>query len=82
LINQVCKILVSTLYDRFVYLPNNRAEWKHELEIFLEDWEFPCIGAWDGFHVFVSTKLKNYFSFKKRYPVSNMGLIAFNKRFL
>ena len=24
--NQVCKILVSTLYDRFVYLPRNSAE--------------------------------------------------------
>ena len=24
--NQVCKILVSNLYDRFVYLPRNRAE--------------------------------------------------------
>ena len=53
--NQVCKILVSTLYDRYVYLPRNRAEWKHELESFLENWEFPCVGAWDGFHVYVST---------------------------
>ena len=80
--NQVCKILVSTLYDRYVYLPRNRAEWKHELESFLENWEFPCVGAWDGFHVYVSTKLKNYFSFKKRYSVSSMGFIASNKRFL
>ena len=80
--NQVCKIPVSTLYDRCVYLPRNRAEWKHELESFLENWEFPCVGAWDGFHVYVSTKLKNYFSFKKRYSVSSMGFIASNKRFL
>ena len=55
--NQVCKILVSTLYDRCVYLPRNRAKWKHELDSFLENWEFPCIGAWDGFRVYVSTKL-------------------------
>ena len=80
--NQVCKILVSTLYDRFVYLPRNSAEWKQELESFLENWEFPCVGAWDGFHVYVSTKLKNYFSFKKRYSVSSLGFIASNKRFL
>ena len=73
---------MSTLYDRCVYLPRNRAEWKHELESFLENWEFPCVGAWDGFHVYVSTKLKNYFSFKKRYSVSSMGFIASNKRFL
>ncbi|XP_022806959.1 protein ALP1-like [Stylophora pistillata] len=80
--NQVCKILVSTLYDRFVYLPRNSAEWKQELESFLENWEFPCVGAWDGFHVYVSTKLKNYFSFKKRYSVSSLGFIVSNKRFL
>ena len=80
--NQVCKILVSTLYDRFVYLPRNSAERKQELESFLENWEFPCVGAWDGFHVYVSTKLKNYFSFKKRYSVSSLGFIASNKRFL
>jgi len=78
--NQECKVLVSTLYDRCVYLPRNRAEWKHELENFLENWEFPCVGAWDGFHV--STKLKNYFSFKNRYSVSNMGFIGSNKPFL
>ncbi|CAH3030183.1 unnamed protein product [Porites evermanni] len=69
--NQVCKILVSTLYDRF-----------QGFESFLENWEFPCVGAWDGFHVYVSTKLKNYFSFKKRYSVSSLGFIASNKRFL
>ena len=57
--NQVCKILVSTSCDRSVYLSRNSAEWKHELESFLENWEFPCVGAWDGFHVYVSTKLKN-----------------------
>ena len=74
--------MVTTLYDRFVYLPRNRAEWKRELESFLEDWEFPCVGAWDGFHVYVSTKLKNYFSFKKRYSVSSMGFVGSNKRFL
>ena len=33
--NQVCKTRVSTLYDRFVYLPRNSAEWKQELESFL-----------------------------------------------
>lgn len=79
--NEVCKVLVSTFYDQFVYLPRNSNEWKQELQSFLENWEFPCVGAWDGFHVFISTKLKNYFSFKKRYSVSSMGFIASNKRF-
>ena len=61
--NQEWKVLVSTLYERCANLPRNRAEWKHELESLLENWEFPCVGAWEGFHVYVSTKLKNYFSF-------------------
>ena len=39
-------------------------------------------GAWVGFRVYVSTKLKNYFSFKKRYMVTNLGLVGYNKRFL
>ena len=80
--NDVCKVLVSNLYDKFVFLPRNTAEWKKELENFLKNWEFPCVGAWNGFHVFVSTKLKKYFSFKKRYSVSSMGLIGSNKRLL
>lgn len=80
--NEVCKVLVCVLYDRFVYLPRNTDEWVQELESFLEDWEFPCVGAWDGFHVYVCSKLKNYFSFKKRYSVSSMGFIGSNKRFL
>ena len=80
--NNVCKVLVCKLYDRYVYLPRNIDEWINELESFLEDWEFPCVGAWDGFHVYISTKLKNYFSFKKRYSVSSMGFIGSNKRFL
>ncbi|XP_028394424.1 protein ALP1-like [Dendronephthya gigantea] len=79
--NEVCKILVSTFYDKYVYLPRNQSEWKEELRNFLENWEFPCVGAWDGFHVYVSTKLKNYFSFKKRYSVSSMGFVAADKRF-
>ena len=79
--NEVCKTLVSAFYDQFVDLPTDTAEWKEELRNFLENWEFPCVGAWDGFHVYVCTKLKNYFSFKKRYSVSCMGFIASNKKF-
>ena len=40
------------------------------------------MGAWDGFHVYVSTKLKNFYSYKKRYSVTNMGFIGHNKRFM
>jgi hypothetical protein len=57
-------------------------EWSHELKGFIENGEFPCVGAWDGFHVYVSTTLKICYSFKKRYSVSNMGFIGYNKRFM
>ena len=80
--NHVARIIVQKLYDQFVILPRTEEEWKAELTSFLEDWEFLCVGAWDGFHVFISSNLKNFFSFKKRYLVTNMGLIGFNKRFL
>jgi len=53
----VCKAIVGCLYGRLVL-----QEWRQELENFLANWEFPCVGAWDGFHVYVSTKLKNFYS--------------------
>ena len=30
----------------------------------------------------VSSKLKSYYSFKKKYTVNNLGLVSYNKRFL
>ena len=80
--NNVCRVLVTTLCDRYVHLPKSADAWKQDLKNFLEDWEFPCVGAWDSFHVYVNTKLKNFYSFKKRYSVSSMGFIGSNKRFL
>ena len=76
----VTSAIVTRLYDRSVCLPRNEEEWKKELCCFLENWEFPCVAAWDGFHVYISSNLKNFFSFKKRYSVTNMGLIWHNKR--
>lgn len=80
--NHVCRVLVQRLYDRYVRLPETDEEWITEIKGFIENYEFPCIGAWDGFHVYISSNLKSYFSFKKRYSISNMGLVACNKRFL
>ena len=49
---------------------------------FLDTYGFPCTAAWDGFHVYFGTKIKNHFSFKKWDSISNMGLVSCNKRFL
>ena len=80
--NKVCRILCETMYDDYVKMPDSEEEWKAELIGLIENYEFPCVGAWDGFHVYVNTKLKSFYSFKKRYSMSNMGLVGYNKRFL
>ena len=61
----VCKVLVHIFYDRMVYMPRRAEEWSHELKELIENWEFPCVVAWDGFHVYVSSTLKNFYSYKK-----------------
>ena len=78
----VCTAIVKYLYDILVFSPRNLEEWSHELQSFLENWGFPCVGAWDGFQVHVSTQLKNFYSYKKRYAVTNMAVIGYNKRFM
>ena len=80
--NKVCRFIVKRLYDQYVHLPRTEEDWEYEVKGFLENYGFPCIGAWDGFHVYVNSHLKNYFSFKKRYSMTNLGLVSFNKRFL
>ena len=80
--NKVTRVLVATMYDDYVKMPCSDSDWEGGLQGFIENYEFPCVGAWDGFHVYVSSKIKSYFSFKKRYTMSSMGLVGYNKRFL
>ena len=74
--------MVVSLYDRYVPLLTTDEEWQNEFRVFLENYEFPCVGTWDGFHAYINSQLKNYFSFKKSYAMTNLGLIGYNKRFL
>ena len=80
--NKVSRVFVAMLYNRYVKLPRTGEEWEAELTGFLGKYEFPCAIAWDGFHMYVSSKLKSCFSFKKRYSMSNLGLVSYNKKFL
>ena len=80
--NKIMRLLVVKMYDSYVTLPSSEQEWEAELRGFIENYEFPCVGAWDGFHVYISSKLKSFFSFKKRYTMSNLALVGFNKRIL
>ena len=79
--NKTSRILVGTLYDQDVSLPETEAEWSAEAKGFSENYELPCVGAWGGFHVYVNNNL-NYFNFKEQYSMTNLGLVGFNKRFL
>ena len=81
--NFVICIMIVALYDRYVALPKTIEKSKEELKEFLDNYTMlPCIGSWDGFHVHVSTRLKNHYSFKHKYTISSMGLVGYNKRFL
>ena len=67
--------LVNRLFDVCVRLPLREREWELELRRFILNYEFPCIGAWDGFHVYVSFKLKQFCNFKKPYTMTNLALV-------
>ena len=72
----------SQLFNEYVYMPTSEEKWMAECEGFIENCEFPCIGACDGFRIHVSTHLKNYYNFKIRYTVTNMAFMGYNKRCL
>ena len=63
--NKLCIVIVANIYDTHVKLPTTDSEYEAEIRGFLENYEFTCVGAWDGFHVKVSSKFKSYFSFFK-----------------
>ena len=79
--NKVIRVLISSLYDEFIKLPSSEEDRVQECKSFIENYEFPCVGAWGGFHVNI-THLKNHYSFKNKYTVSSMSLVGHNKRFL
>ena len=79
---KVTRVLVAQIYNTFALLSQNQAGWETEPKNVIENYEFRCVGDWDGFHVYVRSKLKSYFSFKKRYTVSNLALVWYNKRIL
>ena len=69
--------MVVALYDRYVALPKIIKEINDELKGFIENYSHPCIDAWDGFHVHLATRLKNHYSFKHKYTISNMCLVGY-----
>ena len=74
--------MVVHLFDEVVGLPQAEDEWASECKGSIENCEFRCVGAWDGFHVHVACGLKNYYRFKNKCTVTSTGLGGYSKRFL
>ena len=75
--NKVIRLIVAYFYDDYVKLPETDEEWESEIGGFIENYGFPCVGAWDGFYVHVNSQLKSNFSFKKKYTVNNLALTSY-----
>ena len=64
--NKVIKVMLHCFYNDFVKTPQTEEEWVNEWTSFMENYDFSCVRAWDGFHVHVATNLRNHFSFKNQ----------------
>ena len=71
--NKVIKVMLHCLCNDFVKTPQTEEELVNEWKSFMENYDFPCVKALDGFHVHVSTHLKNHFSFKNQ---SDFSLVS------
>ena len=79
--NEVIRLIVAYFYGEQVKLPETDKQWEVEVRRFIENYDFPVVGAWDGLYIHVSLQLKANFNFKKKYMVNNMALTSYNKRF-
>ena len=57
-INHVVRELVVSLFDEYVKMHSIEQDRINEIKGFIENHEFWCIGACDGFHFYVCSKLK------------------------
>ena len=46
-----------------------------------KNYELPWIGAWHGIHVYVFSELKEFYSFKKRFTMTNLALVGTRREF-
>ena len=69
------------LFVEHVKMPSTEQEWINETKGFIENNEFPRIGAWDGFHVYLCLKLKKKNTTTLTIDIQ-LGLVGYNKHFL
>ena len=51
--NKVIRLIVAYFYNEYVKLPETGEQWEVEIRRFIENYGFPAVGAWDGFHIHV-----------------------------
>ena len=56
--------MVAYFNHKYVKLPETDKQREVEVRGFIENYGFPAVGAWDGFHIHVNSQLKTNFSFK------------------
>ena len=62
----VLKELIRNFLFDYVKMPRTDKEWREKAIGFIESYGFPCVVAWDGFHMYVGAKLKDFNSSKRR----------------
>lgn len=70
----VWKELIRNVLFDYVKIPSTDKEWSEKAIGFIESYGFPCVVAWDGFHIYVETKLKDFHSSKRRILFEIWGL--------
>ena len=63
--SKVIRVIVAYFYDKYAKLPETDEQWEVEVRVFIENYDFLAVGAWDGCHIHVNSQLKANFSFKK-----------------
>ena len=52
--NKVIRLIIAYFFDKYVKLPETDKQWEVEVPQFIENYSFPAVGAWDGFHIRVN----------------------------
>ena len=52
--NKVILLIIAYFFDEYVKLPETDKQWEVEVPQFIENYSFPAVGAWDGFHIYVN----------------------------
>ena len=61
----VFREFIRKRFTDYVKMSSTDKEWRQEAIGFTENYEFPCVDAWDGFQVYVGTKQKSFLQFQK-----------------